>query len=115
MQQDDRKRIKSCYKQQKNRKNQLIKCEFSVTTGKGNQKWLFLSSALEQDEHQQWQIEGRHVGSYKKAYANGALTHKELVYRTALEERAQICVWEYDIDKKIMYMGRDGKDRHAMQ
>ena len=43
-----------------------------------------------------------------------ALTHKELVYRTALEE-AQICVWEYDIDKKIMYMSENGKDRHAMQ
>ena len=114
LQQDDRKRIKKLLQTAKKQEESTIKCEFSVTTGKGNQKWLFLSGALEQDEHQQWQMKGVMLDHTREHTLMEALTHKELVYRTALEE-AQICVWEYDIDKKIMYMSENGKDRHAMQ
>lgn len=41
VQQDDRKRIKKLLQAALKQEETTIKCEFLVTTGKGNQKWLF--------------------------------------------------------------------------
>lgn len=111
---NEHKRIKALIELSLKNGESELKCEFEAVTDKGTHKWLFLSGTFGHDENGQNVMSGFLQDHTREHELMEALSHKEMIYRTALEE-SHICVWEYDIEKKIMYMSENGKDRHAMQ
>lgn len=78
----------------------LVSLEFKAVTAKGNTKWISLHGTFEYRDGQ-WTMNGFILDITKEYLLKKEVSHKEMVYRTALNQM-HINVWEYNIKESSL-------------
>lgn len=88
-------------------------CEIRIITGKGNLKWIMVNGTFEQQEDG-LVMNGFVIDLTEKRMLENEIAHKELIYRTALQE-THINVWEYNIKTNTMHLTESAEEHHAFK